>query len=94
MARWTERLPKNGAAEDQPSGGDLVRVFGGWSRIEGRPWQPVQYWVTKKRNLASRRQAIRETDKRLRDDHPISGQRGQHSGVSIVLTHAATADLN
>lgn len=93
MVRWTERLPKNGAAEDQPSGGDLVRVFGGRSRIENRPWQPVQYWATKKRNRPSCRQAIPEIYRKLRHNDRISGRRGKHSGVSLVLTHAATADL-
>jgi len=71
-----------------------VRVFGGWSRIESRPWQPVQYWVTKKRNLASRRQAIPETDGRLRHDDGIPGRRGQRRHRGLTLTRAATADLN
>jgi hypothetical protein len=86
--------PQSGAAEDQPSGGDLVRVFGGWSRIEGRPWEPVQYAVTTKRNLASRRQAIPEIDRRLRHDDRISGRCGQHRDLGLALTRAATADLN
>src|SRR3990172_9516555 len=85
--------PKNRAAEDQPRGGDLVRVFGGWSRIEGRPWQRVQYRVTKKRDLVIRRPAILELDRRLRHGERISGQCGQDGGLGITLTGAVTADL-
>jgi len=70
-----------------------VRVFGGRSRSEGCPWQPVQYWVTKQRNLASRRQAIPEIDRRLRHDDRISGRCGQRRGLGLALTGAATADL-
>jgi len=71
-----------------------VRVFGGWSRIEGRPGQPVQYGVTKKRNLVSRRQAIPEIDRGLRPTERISGQRRQHRDLDLALTRAATVDLN
>jgi hypothetical protein len=94
MVRWTERLPKNGAAEDQPSGGDLVRVFGGTSRIKDRPWQPTQDSEAKKRIPASRRQAIPEIERGLRYDERVSGQCGHLSGLDLALTRAATADLN
>jgi len=71
-----------------------VRVFGGWSWIEGRPWQPVQYGVTKKRDVAIRRQTIPEIDRGLRHTERISGQRRQHRDLGLALTPAATADLN
>jgi hypothetical protein len=71
-----------------------VGVFGGWSRIEGRPWQQVRYWATKRRDLAIGRQAIAEIDRRLRHAERISGQRRQHRDLGLALARAATADLN
>ena len=71
-----------------------MRVFGGWSWIEGRPWQPVQYGVTKKRDVAMRRQAIPETERGLRQTERITGHRLQHRHLGLAMTPAATADLN
>jgi len=71
-----------------------VRVFGGWSWIEGRPWQSVQYGVAKKRDVAIRRQAIPAIDTGLRHAKRISGQRRQHREFGLAMTRAATIDLN
>ena len=71
-----------------------MRVFGGWSWIEGRPWQTVQYGVTKKRDVAMRRQAIPETERGLRQTERITGHRLQHRHLGLAMTPAATADLN
>lgn len=71
-----------------------MRVFGGWSRIKHRPWQPPQDWEAKKRIPASRRKAIPEIDRGLRHDERVPGQREQLSGLDLALTRAAAADLN
>ncbi len=71
-----------------------MRVFGGWSRIEGRPWQRVQYGATKKRNLASRRQVIPESNRGRRHTERISGERWQHRDLGLALKRATTTDLN
>lgn len=71
-----------------------MRVFGGWSRIEGYPGQLLTYGATKPRDLARRRQAIPEIDRGLRYEERFSGQCGQFSGIDLALTRSATADLN